>query len=63
MDRVHSLSNKSNIVIWQLVYEPLQAVYNIDGKSTSTCKIIIIEKYLFLEYLFPNGSVVKVLDF
>ena len=45
------------------IHPALQAVYCIDGKSTSTCKIIIIEKYLFLEYLFPNGSVVKVLDF
>ena len=43
-------------------YLALQAVYSIDGKSTSTCKSVLIEKFLFIEYLFPNGSVVKALD-
>ena len=40
----------------------LQAVYSIDGKSTSICKTVLIEKFLVTEYLFLNGSVVKALD-
>ena len=40
----------------------LQAVYSIDGKSTSICKTVLIEKFLVIEYLFLNGSVVKALD-
>ena len=46
----------------KLLKSPLQAVYSIDGKSTSTCKCVLIEKFLDIEYLFPNGSVVKALD-
>ena len=40
----------------------LQAVYSIDGKSTSISKTVLIEKFLVVEYLFLNGSVVKALD-
>ena len=53
-------SSLTNVDDW--AHSPLQAVYRIDGKSTSICKTVLIEKFLVIEYLFLNGSVVKALD-